>query len=337
MGIRMRKKSGREPFTPGITGMICKPNRYILSIVVIFALLVLAVSTTSVGTMAFDVVSGVHNLNKGTDYTTIAAAVAAADDGDTIQVDSGTYLENNIEITKSITLIGNGPTNPEINGGGFNGITVSARYVQICGINVTNCYQGITVNANYVRINDSNIYDCDMGIYLDYSDDNEIWDCSVTDCSHTGIYLNYAGDNYIHDNDLMFNNMGLLLKAASYNTIVGNNICGNTFLGIQFLYGDEHYNVFYLNTFLENDQDVEYNYDNLWNSEDELSYQFRGVTYTNYVGNYWDSYTGVDSNNDGIGDTPMIVFPGDGSNIYDNYPMIRDVPVPPVASFTANS
>ena len=41
-------------------------------------------------------------------------------------------------------------------------------------------------------------------------------------------------------------------------------------------------------------------------------------------GNYWDNYTGVDSNHDGIGDTPYII---DADNV-DNYPLMETWVVP---------
>ncbi len=47
-------------------------------------------------------------------------------------------------------------------------------------------------------------------------------------------------------------------------------------------------------------------------------------------------YAGLDNDGDGIGDTPMIVYPSDGYNIYDYYPMIMEITLPPMASFTEN-
>ena len=42
-----------------------------------------------------------------------------------------------------------------------------------------------------------------------------------------------------------------------------------------------------------------------------------GSTYTNYLGNYWDDYSGNDSNNDGIGDTPYLI-----DSDSDDYPLV---------------
>lgn len=51
------------------------------------------------------------------------------------------------------------------------------------------------------------------------------------------------------------------------------------------------------------------------------------------VGNLWDTYTGLDGNGDGIGDTPFLVSTGPWGSAYDNYPITyRPDTVPPVAN-----
>lgn len=65
-----------------------------------------------------------------------------------------------------------------------------------------------------------------------------------------------------------------------------------------------------------------------------MTYTYNGQTFTNYLGNYWDDYTGEDSKGDGIGDTPYTIkdtpyTPGDTSNLgpddYDHYPLIDEI------------
>jgi hypothetical protein len=55
---------------------------------------------------------------------------------------------------------------------------------------------------------------------------------------------------------------------------------------------------------------------NFWNSPSKTTYTYKGNTYTNYLGNYWDDYRDTDANGDGIWDTPYSI---DGDK--DNYPL----------------
>jgi len=78
-------------------------------------------------------------------------------------------------------------------------------------------------------------------------------------------------------------------------------------------------NIIYLNNFINNtDQAYSYASTNIWNSTGKITYTYKGKTYTNYMGNYWDDYTGSDADEDGIGDTPYSI-----DSDKDNYPLIE--------------
>lgn len=75
----------------------------------------------------------------GCSFTSIQVAIDAAKDGDTIEVQSGTYFEH-VDIRKSLNIFGvnNGSGMPLVNASGYgSAITISADNVTLSGFNVT--------------------------------------------------------------------------------------------------------------------------------------------------------------------------------------------------------
>ncbi|AKB38584.1 cell surface protein [Methanosarcina siciliae C2J] len=111
-------------------------------------------------------------------------------------------------------------------------------------------------------------------------------------------------------------------KGSSNNTLIFNQIRDNQniYSGVDF-YNAGTDNRLYLNNFVNNTNDVSvYKMSNpvYWNSAEPLTYTYNGKTFTGYMGNYWDKYTGVDANGDGIGDTPYDL----GDCGQDDYPLM---------------
>ena len=85
-----------------------------------------------------------------------------------------------------------------------------------------------------------------------------------------------------------------------------------------FLY-DSKNNIIYMNNFIDNTENAFSSYyTNFWNSTEKITYTYRGSKFTNYMGNYWDDYTGYDANGDGIGDVPYSI-----NTDKDKYPLIE--------------
>ena len=103
----------------------------------------------------------------------------------------------------------------------------------------------------------------------------------------------YDDYNKIINNEIIGCYRGIVFRFSSYNLIYGN-ILRDNFYGIYIMGGSEH-NLFYENFFRGNT--VEHtnggSTTNKWNNTE--------------IGNYWDNYTGIDADYNGIGDMPHII------------------------------
>ena len=116
-----------------------------------------------------------------------------------------------------------------------------------------------------------------------------------------------SNDNILSENRFTDNNYAIRVRGSMLNTIINNWILNNNY-GLYFCCGGRD-NIAYDNVFMNNAY---------WNANDAI-----GNTWDNgVVGNYWDDYTGVDENGDGIGDTSYSVY--GGSNL-DNYPLMQPI------------
>ena len=157
----------------------------------------------------------VHNINKGTNYTTIQEAIDNASTGDEIHVDSGTYYEN-VNVTKQLTLRGIGM--PVVNAGGSgSAITLAADGIVLENFTATGggiyFEAGIMVTSNNNALigNNASNNGCD---YFDY-------------CDGYGILLSHSSNNMLRGNDASYNIRGISLESSSNNTLISNNANSN--------------------------------------------------------------------------------------------------------------
>lgn len=183
-------------------------------------------------------------------YTTISDAITAANPGDTIYVWAGTYNEN-VVISKTLNLIGNGSINTTIDGQlNGNGIYINADNVKVKGLQTINCSgswtngAGIFVyNSKYCEIeycNSSN--NDDSGIYLRESQENLIKNNICLTNNQFGIFLWDANESTIENNNCSDNPIGIYLDSSENNTLTNNNGSFNTVEGGIQIY-DGHHNV----------------------------------------------------------------------------------------------
>jgi len=147
----------------------------------------------------------------GGDFATIQAAVDAADTGDIIEVDPGTYRENVIITEKSLTIRGADPSTTSIHGSEV-------------GV-------GINLMSSNNRIEGMRVEHSEHGIKISSSENNVITDCHLVYNSFTGIrFSGVCSYNSITDNLCSRNEYGIrLYDRCDENTITGNRCENNTF------------------------------------------------------------------------------------------------------------
>ena len=192
--------------------------------------------------------------------------------------------------------------------------------------NFINAGQIFLVRCNDSLISNNNVSFCSSGIYLYYCNDNVITGNIADHNYYMGIYLIYSHNNELVNNSANNNLGGLLSIYSNNNVLSGNRVFNNKYYGIVII-GDNntitentiyhnnvgiifeywsHSNLVYLNCFINNNQSaVDEGFSNRWDN---------GVK-----GNYWDDYTGLDLNYDGIGDIPYFIT---GVSI-DRFPLMK--------------
>jgi nitrous oxidase accessory protein len=246
----------------------------------------------------------------------------------------GIYHEGLITDFSNITIVGNNITDNTI-----TAIAIS------CGDNNTISHNRIENHGFGISLSDSSnnvvaensITDIsNYGIDIDYGTNNLIFRNNIT-ATKSGISQS-GSNNTISENNITNSENGISLHSAHDNTITGNNVSDNQ---SGFSLAASTHNVIHENLIKDNDVGVV-----LWmtSSTPSMHNQFFRNNFVNNSlhvsfpgsetggnswffgseGNYWSDYNGVDSNCDGIGDTPYVI----DENNSDNYPLIEVVIVP---------
>jgi PGF-pre-PGF domain-containing protein len=246
------------------------------------------------------------------DFTTIQAAVNAANSGNTIIVTDGTYNEN-VDVNKTVTLRSeNGSATTNVNASDsldyvFN-VTVSN--VTIDGFNVTGvtnfeaagiylAYSNNSIVRNNVVNNNS------FGIVLDHSENGTLSSNIANNNNYYGIYLSSSSHTTLDDNDIYNNNYGIGLSSSSnYNTLTDNVAMNNTIYGMYFTSSDN-------NTLTGNDASYNEQYGMFFSSS-------HNNTLTDNVASY-NIYTNIASASVDSVIEPMNGVTGAGAGIYIGY------------------
>ena len=244
----------------------------------------------------------------GSIYTTIQEGINAASDSDTVVVYAGTYAEN-VLVDKSITLTGIG--DPVIDARWIgDAVTITADGCTVEGLTIISGGEintGINVQSNDNTIRGNTINYFGTSIKLVSVSGNTVTQNTLQYCLGHGIYLEESDDNTITENivtDYVFEGIHYPIYVTQSS---GNVIHSNT---LDFGLGD--FEVFVTDAYDDSVSNTWYN------------------TETNR-GNQYGDYTGVDDDEDGVGDTPYYIDPYGGGAV-DPYPLVSTTPEAPTIS-----
>jgi parallel beta-helix repeat protein len=176
--------------------------------------------------------------------------------------------------------------------------------------------QYLTVINNHVTENRNG------GITCTNSSGNQLIGNVVTRNWHNGINLvsssnlNLIALNYVYNHTTM--SLGaVFIKDSTQNQLVANNLTDNGCWAIQ-LQGEQGNNTFYGNNFLNN------SYINARRNRGTIQISTPGTANGNSwdngsIGNYWSDYGSLDTNRDGVGDSPYYINPTN----QDNHPLMN--------------
>ena len=207
-------------------------------------------------------------VGKNQAYKTINSALARAQNGDTILVQKGHYKEGNINIQKSIALIGIG--RPVLDGQmKYEIVSLRANKILLQGFKIINSGEDEVKNIGAVRLYDSqfstiknNIFDNNyFGITIQRGYQCLIQNNKITtnrgksqELIGDGIHVWSSAEIWIKNNYISGHKDGIYLEKAN-NTFVFRNISEkNKRYGLHFMFA--HNNVYTGNIFKNNDAGV---------------------------------------------------------------------------------
>jgi len=214
-------------------------------------------------------------------------------------------INSHSNIVSNNTCFNNTKYGVELNGGIFIGFEGASNNNVVENNICSNSTVGIGIYGSNNTITDNAVSYNREGIGLWGSGSNNITNNNASKNYH-GLYLDDSSNNTIINNKASTNGNGICLEGSSNNTLFNNNASNNYWCGILIEHSSN--NSIYLNNFINDTHNVcPYGSSNIWNSTSKITYTYKGDTYMNYTGNYWNNYNGTDTNSDGIGDTPYSI------------------------------
>ena len=146
------------------------------------------------------------------DYPTIESAITNANDGDTIFVKKGTYVENPV-VNKSVSLIGEDRDATVIDV--TVGLKVESNNVTITGFTIYNGWRGISLSGNQCSISGNKITDATTGIQISNAENNRVTGNVFESIGlSAAIRLSYSNNNLLKNNYVDSCTEGIQLRAG---------------------------------------------------------------------------------------------------------------------------
>jgi nitrous oxidase accessory protein len=193
------------------------------------------------------------SVGKSKDISTIHAALALAENGDTILVDAGFYQEGNITITRKIYFKGIG--HPVLDGGHSteiisvksNFVTVDGFRIQHAGRSGVDDIAGIKIyNCNNVSIINNTLDDTNFGIYTQFGTsctikNNQLISYGTEEFqSGNGIHCFRCDSMLIIGNDIRGHRDGIYFEFVTNSMIWRNLSIGNVRYGLHFMFSQDN-------------------------------------------------------------------------------------------------
>ncbi|MHA1750513.1 MAG: NosD domain-containing protein [Promethearchaeota archaeon] len=202
--------------------------------------------------------------------------------------------------------------------GVFGVYFLQSHYTRFINNTVQGCSAGIRIHATEHTIVSNNVFERNqVGISLRHGHYSRIYHNTLILSSNHGIFSDTTALCDIHNN-VIYNTTydGIrLIDNSRYNEIYSNEIRDSSRYGVNVDDTNVHNNSFYQNHFIDNNVNaLDDGTDNYWDNG----------SIGNYWSDYWDTYLGVDLDDDGIGDIPYNIEGSAGNQ--DRYPIWDDGP-----------
>ncbi len=250
-------------------------------------------------------------INGGADYSSIQNAVDNANSGDVIFVYNGYYNEE-VYIDKPLTIIGESNQNTIVDSGGSDNdriiqplyshndfsfyvnssaVTIKNFKLESYDNNITSI--GVESLKDDILISGNRIEQVGTGVQIDEGTSIEIKNNYIQDCEYGGIYMFKPVNNVIISGNHVVNCQNAVDSFLAKNVMVYKNTFDSNQDLVDNMIGENI--VLYENNFLNYQQDR-------YTDEEEVIW----YNETSKKGNYWDDYSGSDSNLDGVIDSAYL-------------------------------